>query len=140
MQPTQAIGIMSNESSFYITEFDSAETCSLSLTGDTARTYELVPTSVCSPIIVGENIGLFYVFKPDRSRVHFNCLDEFCSECLLNIDVRNENECQEVQNQKFVVSKDNATIERRFVEIRNGSKLLSLFYNNPDFCHLGRII
>ncbi|MFN9957808.1 MAG: hypothetical protein ACK55I_32280, partial [bacterium] len=85
----------------------------MNVPGDHAKTYILIPKVQCSPIVAGQlsseadsKILFFYVFKPDGSRVLFNCAAN-CTDCAYNIDVHLHDTCRPHlhQGQSFVLSR-----------------------------------
>ncbi len=132
--------ILSEEEPMYITHYDSNENCILSMEAEVATTYKLIPTSICSPVLVSGQVTMFYVFIPDRTKLRFNCLDQSCQDCLHEIDIVSDGSCQNLESGMFSVSTKLELENREFIKYGNGSRQLHLYYDSTDQCLSGDCI
>lgn len=132
--------ISSEEEPIYITHYESNENCSLSMEGDVSTTFKLIPTSICSPILVSGQVTMFYVFIPNRTKLRFNCLDQSCQECLHDIDIASDGSCKNLETGMFSVSTKLELENREFIKYGNGSRQLHLYYESTDLCLSGDFI
>ena len=131
--------IASDEEPLFITQYDSHHNCSLTRDGDVATTFKLIPTSICSPILISGRITMFYVFIPGRTKLRFKCLDQSCRDCVHEIDIVKDGTCHNLESGSFSTSTNQDIDIKDFSKFGNGTRLLTLYYLKSELCLQGII-